>query len=564
MDPAARRALLTIPVEDLSVATPEELALYSTALEQSLQLLSPLDYAAHVSGADRYPHIIELNRWLMALTEGRLYFDGPGPEPVISGDEPWHPERGDRPVYNLAISMPPRHGKSYLVSEHLPAWFLTQYPEYSLLLASYEANFAAEWGAKARDHVVEHPEFGIEVEGGRQAARSMWTLAGHRGFMKTAGAGGPLTGSGGQLIVVDDPIKNAEQAMSALERDNHDNWWKTTLYTRRESWKDGTPGRVVLMSTRWHEDDLHGRRIPEAPVVGDQWAQLNLMAIFEPTDREPSDPLGRREGVALCEARMPGRELALTRNQMGESWFQALYQGHPSLDDGNLIRRPFNYYTIDDGTYETVDDSGAKEYFDEASSYRFATLDLAASDKKTADFTVLMVFDVTASSPRKLFVRAVERERITTENHEAMVIDWYHKWKLQALHIEKMTFGTNLLGRLVGQPGMIVTALKADTNKIVRAMPVQYEIRNGMVFFPREADWLRTFEAELTKFPNSTHDDLVDTLGYGVAVYKSLPAWIQKRVEPSTPDEVVWDHMRKLGRQNQKSRGHRYPGIGKW
>ena len=561
MDPTARRALLTIPQEDLGVATGDELALYSQALEQSLQLLSPIDYAAHVSGATRYPHIVELNRWLMALLDGRLYFDGPGPVVDVSG---FHPLRGDRPVYNLAISMPPRHGKSYLVSEHLPAWFLTQYPDYSILLASYEANFAAEWGGKARDHVVEHPEFGVEVEGGKSAARSMWSLSGHRGFMKCAGAGGPLTGSGGQLCVVDDPIKNAEQAMSALERDNHDNWWKTTLYTRREPWKDGTPGRIVLMSTRWHEDDLHVRRIPEAPVVGDQWAQLNLMAIFEPTDREPVDPIGREPGVELCAERMPHRELELTRDEMGESWFQAMFQGHPSLDDGNLIRRPFNYYTIDDGTYETVDDSGAREYFDEGTAYRFATLDLAATDKKTADFTVLMVFDVSASSPRKLFVRAIERERITTENHEAMVIDWYHKWKLQALHIEKMTFGTNLLGRLVGQPGMIVTALKADTNKIVRAMPVQYEIRNGMVFFPREADWLRTFEAELTKFPNSTHDDLVDTLGYGVAVYKSLPAWIQKRVEPSTPDEVVWDHMRKLGRQNQKSRGHRYPGIGKW
>jgi predicted phage terminase large subunit-like protein len=288
------------------------------------------------------------------------------------------------------------------------------------------------------------------------------------------------------------------------------------------------------------------------------------MAIFEPTDREPVDPIRRDPGVALCEARMPLPELKLTRDQMGESWFQAMFQGHPSLDDGNLIRRPFRYYTIKDGVYETIDETGAREYYDEASSYRFATLDLAATDKKTADFTVMMVFDVTASSPRKLFIRAIERERITTENHEQLVKDWYHRWNLQALHIENKTFGTNLLGRLIGQPGMIVTALKADTNKIVRAMPVQYEIRNGMLFFPKEAEWLRTFEAEVTKFPNSTHDDMVDCLGYGVQVFKSLPGWIQKKVEPATPDEVVWEHMRELGKKNLRKRGNTYPGIGKW
>lgn len=128
MDPAARASILAIPEEHLAVAKPEEVALYARALELHGQLLSPLDYAESVSGAKRYAHVALLNVWLMALLEGRLYFDGPGPTAVPSADGEVdeegrpilvHPVRGDRPVFNLGISMPPRHGKSFLVSEHL-------------------------------------------------------------------------------------------------------------------------------------------------------------------------------------------------------------------------------------------------------------------------------------------------------------------------------------------------------------------------------------------------------------------------------------------------------------
>ena len=162
MDATARAAILSISEEDLSVAKADEIALYARALELHLQLLTPLDHACTVSpDTKRYPHIELLNNWLMALMDGRLYWDGPGPPPVPSGETDEigrdllaHPERGDEPVYNVAISMPPRHGKSYLVSEHFPAWFLTNWPQYSCLLASYEADFAAGWGGKVRDNMV--------------------------------------------------------------------------------------------------------------------------------------------------------------------------------------------------------------------------------------------------------------------------------------------------------------------------------------------------------------------------------------------------------------------------
>jgi predicted phage terminase large subunit-like protein len=543
---------------ELAAATPEELAIYARHLELTAQLSSPLDYAETVSKADRYAHVELLNLWLLALVDGRLYFDGPGPSPAGGV----HPTRGDRPVYNVAVSMPPRHGKSYLVSEHFPAWFLTMFPQYSLLLASYEANFASEWGAKVRDHLVDHPEFGVSVVNGRAASKSLFNLEENRGFMKCAGAGGPLTGSGGQMIVVDDPIKNAEQALSAIERENLDNWWHSTLYTRREPWDDGTPGRVILMATRWHEDDLTGRRVPTKPAEGDEWALLNLQAIFEPTADWPEDPLGRAEGAALCPERFDEAELESVRKS-NVQWFQAMYQGEPSLDDGNLIHRPFNYYTLVDGMYTTINENGEQLHFPMSDCYRFATLDPAGTDKSYSDYTVMTVFDVTNEFPRRLFLHAVEQVKMDQAEHEQRVIGWYEQYNLRALHVEDKTFGKNIISRLVGRPGMIVQKLKADANKVWRALPIDYEIRSGLLWFPENADWLPAFERELTKFPKATHDDQVDALAYGVQVFKALPAYFQKNREPVTMEEIMSDHIQKLAKKKKPGR-QRLPGIGRW
>lgn len=559
MDITARDALLSIAPEHLSVATPEELQLYARALELQTDLLSPLDYACKVSKAIRYRHIEELNRWIMALIEGRLYFDGPGPAP---GPDGLHPSRGDRPVYNLAISMPPRHGKSYLVSEHLPAWFLSSYPEYSCLLASYEADFAQEWSGKVRDHISDHPEYGISVAGGKNAARKMFTLDGYRGFMKAAGAGGPLTGSGGQLIIVDDPIKNAADALSAIERDNLDNWWHSTLYTRREPWADGTPGRVILMATRWHEDDLTGRRVPTVPVIGDSWAMLNLMGIFEPDDDTPIDPLGRSVGDALCPERFPIEELRSVR-ETNVQWFEALYQGKPNLDDGNMIHRPFNYYTLTDGVYHTVSENGEESHFPVENCYRFATLDPAGTDKKYSDYTVMCVFDVTTESPRRLFLHAVERVKMDQADHEARVLEWYRRYDLRSLHVEDKTFGKNIISRLQRQPGMTIQKLKADANKVWRALPIDYEIRSGLLWFPQHAEWLQEFEREVTKFPKATHDDQVDALAYGVQTFKALPTYTKRKPVPVTMEEKMQAHIEELSRKNRPGR-RRVPGIGRW
>lgn len=557
MNLQSRRDLIELPEYALDLMTDEERQLYLRALELHNQMYSPLDYMVTVSKAERYNHVVMLNDWVMALMDGRLYFDGPGPMP----ENGVHPVRGDRPVYNLAISMPPRHGKSFLVSEHMPAWFLSNFPDYGVALASYEANFAADWGSKARDHIVDHPEFGIEVEGGKNASKAYWKLAGHRGFMRCVGAGGPLTGTGAQLIVVDDPIKNAEEALSAIERENNWNWWTSTLYTRREPWDDGTPCRLILMSTRWHEDDIHGRAIPEAPHAGGQWAQLNLPAVAK-----EDDPLGREPGEALCEDRVPLEELDLIKDQVGDLWFEAMYQGSPSLAEGNLIKRPFSYYDMELSTYILKDRDGQVRHVAEEDCYRYATLDVAGVAKAGNDYTVLAVWDVPRDTDRPtLILRAVRRIRLDTEHHEKQVLDWYEEFDLRAIHVEDKTFGTNLIGRLARHSGIVVLRLKADTNKIIRAMPVGYEVINQALWFPRKADWLADLEDELTKFPNSTHDDQVDAVAYGVQVFKTMPDFTKYKRKPKpergTIEEMV-EHRKKLQRKARQRKPHTI--LGRW
>lgn len=594
-----RREILSIPEEHLALANDHEIQLYRDCLEVELALSAPLEYMKRTSSMAReFKHIVLLNEWMLALEEGRLYFDGPGPEPVrlhesaervrpfvrqwVHGydDDGWayeedgedeygnpnrvaiyvHPTRGDRPVYNLGIDMPPRHGKSFFVSEHHPAYFLTKYPDYQLILASYEAEFAAEWGEKARDHINEYALPGIRVRGGKQAAKNRWRIEGHRGEMKTAGAGGPVTGKGGHWIIIDDPVKNAEEAMSETVRQKTHDWFISTIYTRREIWNDGTPGRVVIMATRWHEDDLAGRVVPEVPQIGDRWARLHLQAIFEPTSSYPECPLGRKPGEALCPARMPLRELHEIREQ-SELWFNALYQGDPFVSDGNLIHRPFNEATLKDGVYEMVAHDGEKHVFSESQCHRFLSVDMAGSTKKKADWSVFMVIDVTPTWPRMAIVRDVKRIKIGTEAHEEALLTYAKRWGPKYIGIEDKTFGTNLANKFIAQHGYSIRKFGADVSKEFRALPIDNAIRNGLLFFLQGGQWRAEFDKELVKFPFGHHDDMVDALAHGYNHVLEMPRPKRKERRLTREEEIEQHALR--GRQGPRGKRYHIPGVGR-
>ena len=192
--------------------------------------------------------------------------------------------------------MPPRHGKSELCSVYLPAWYLGTHPERRVILAGHEADFAASWGRRVRDVLEEHGRqlFGARVRAD-SAAANRWDLVGHAGGMVTAGVGGTITGRGADLLVIDDPHKSAEETGSVTYRERVWDWYRAVARTRLE------PGAgVVVVQTRWHEDDLAGRLLADAESEGDRWQVLSLPAVAE-----DDDPLGRSVGDPLWPERFP-------------------------------------------------------------------------------------------------------------------------------------------------------------------------------------------------------------------------------------------------------------------
>lgn len=575
---ADRLEILSIDDELLSYATPQELALYQRALEIEAKLAGILPYMhAATPAAKDWPHVKLLAEYLDALFEGRLYFDGPGPAPVPSETEfeededgelypvMVHPERGDPAVYNFAIHMPPRHGKSFLVSEHLPAYLLTKYPDLSGILASYEATFAESWGGKARDHICDlADEFGIMPEGGRQASRGSFKMKGHRGEFRCAGAGGSITGRGGHWLILDDPIANSEEARSEAIMKSHEDWWYSTFYSRRQTWPNKTPARVVAMFTRWTENDLRGRVIDKQP---EKWCILNIPAIAEPTDDEPVDPLGREKGIPLCRSVMPLAELKSLRVAT-PLWFESLYQGRPYVAEGNLIKKPFQHYSVEvqhDGkevyTLRFLD--GKVLNIHEDQTMRFGALDLAASTKTTADWTVLGSFVVTKTNPRYLLVREIERTRIQTEDHAPFLTKHAKRMKLKYVLVEKQTYGTNLINHMQRQNRVQVRPVNADKDKVTRAAgTVVPTLAMRQLFFPEigTAEWYPEFEKEILRFDNGTHDDQVDVLSYACQEFVNLPVSREKKEYAPGVEGRIQKRMDDLRRPKRRH----HPEIGAW
>ncbi|MFE6474621.1 terminase large subunit domain-containing protein [Streptomyces rochei] len=230
--------------------------------------------------------------------------------------------RGER--IRAMVTMPPRAGKSRRTSRWGPAWYLRRQPDHRFMLASYAAHLADDHGRWIRNTITEHaPTLGINLKYGSQAA-NRFDIDGHEGGMVTAGVGGPLTGRGAHVACVDDPFKGSEDAGSPTQRDRVWDWWQSVLLTRLEP-----QGSVLLVNTRWDDDDLSGRLLKEEP---DDWIVIDLPAIALTDD----DPLGRQPGEALWPERYNEDDYARIRKSVGERVWWALYQQQPRPLEGGV------------------------------------------------------------------------------------------------------------------------------------------------------------------------------------------------------------------------------------
>lgn len=463
-----------------------------------LAISSPAGFAHHVSGGRWKParHLLLISDALVDIAAGRLT--------------------------RLIVTLPPRHGKSSLISQYFPAWYLGLYPNRRILLASYEASFAASWGRRARDVLTQWGPslFGVTVSD-VTSAQDEWEVvpvegaeedaAIIRGGMVTAGVGGSITGRGAHVLIIDDPVKNQDDARSKTLQEKQLDWFLSTAYTRLESDPEGA---VIIIMTRWNEGDLVGRILAAEKEASDEekerWTIVNLPALAE-----DDDPLGRERGEALWPERFPVERLHRIRRRLGGYWFAALYQQRPQPEEGGIFKRQhFRYYQtelVDDALYLILPGENGGRYYPDKECWSFATIDLAASLKTSADWTVIAIWTVTPATD--VLLRQVIRFRLEGPDQPDQIIFAYHRWRLAVIGVEKAFWGITLI-QLLLRKGYPVIPLETDVDKIARALPAGALYQAGMVWHPVYADWLDEWEAELISFPNAAHDDQVDTAGH--------------------------------------------------
>ena len=292
-----------------------------TSKEQALArsriaLTSPGGYATYASEGEwrRARHLDYLNRSIVEVATGRLDI--------------------------LIVSMPPRYGKSELVSRYTPPWFLTVWPNKNVILTSYEADFAAEWGQKARSLYGEHTPgmtgYRLDPE---SSARTRWDIVDPNGKttgggMRTAGVMGPITGKGAHLLIIDDPVKNADEAESPVYRERAWKWFQSTAYSRLEP-----GGGLILVQTRWNVDDLAGRlsdRLTTGQFGDVTYRIINFPALAVET---PEDALGRKPDQCLWPWRYSQKRVEQKRDALSPYWWSCLYQGNPYPRGGKTFQR---------------------------------------------------------------------------------------------------------------------------------------------------------------------------------------------------------------------------------
>lgn len=227
------------------------------------------------------------------------------------------------PNSRVAINVPFQHGKSWLGSVYFPAWVLLNWPETRVALASYEEGFATNFGGKVKDCIDRFGKgLGIYLKVDTKA-KGEWVIADHGGGMVCKGRGGALTGRPADLLILDDLIKNAEEAQSPTILENIWDWYQTVAYSRL-----GPTAPIIAIGTRWGPNDLFGKLDKEAKVGGDKFRTINFPAIAE-----KDDVLGRRPGEALWPERVPLERLERTR-KLRPRWFKACWQGKPQEEEG--------------------------------------------------------------------------------------------------------------------------------------------------------------------------------------------------------------------------------------
>jgi len=392
--------------------------------------------------------------------------------------------------------MPPRHGKSEICSFWTPTWFLTNWPDKNIILASYEADFAAHWGRRVRSNVEENGgEIDIALSKDSSAA-NRWALV-QGGGMICAGVGGPITGRGADLLIIDDPVKNADEVASATMREKAHEWYKSTARTRLEP-----GGSIIIIMTRWHEDDLVGRLL-EDDEEGDypeDWDVINFPAIAE-----ENDALDREEGEPLWSERYPIKALNRLRSSVGSYFWAAMFQQRPSPYGGGMLRGEW---------FEIVGQAPAK-------ARKVRRWDLASTEERKKgnqpDWTCGPLVSVHEGI---FYIEDMRRVRATPLGVEKLV---GQSAALDGLGVmirmeqEPGSSGVNTIDHYQREIllGYNFQGFRATGPKIERVRPLAAAAEAGNVKLVRGA-WNQDFISEAESFPQGTFDDQIDAVASAI------------------------------------------------
>ncbi|PPD07142.1 MAG: hypothetical protein CTY28_10190 [Hyphomicrobium sp.] len=413
-------------------------------------------------------------------------------------------ERGE--IDRLMINMPPRHGKSELGSRRFPAWFLGRNPSSTIMSASYNLDKAEEFGGEVRDIVRSaayrnlFPQVQLKED---TRAKGFWRTE-QGGYYISAGVGTALTGRGtvGPIVLIDDPLKDRAEADSERHRENVKQWYSAVVLSR-------FPKAVIVVQTRWHEDDLTGWLLSEQAKGGDQWDILELPAISP-------------DGRALWPEFYPIDVLErLKRATIPRDW-SALYQQRPAPDEGAYFKRDwFRWY---DEKPQQLRIYGASDY---------------AVTEGDGDYTVHIVVGVDPED--NIYVLDLWRGQTTSDN-------WVQVW-LDMVRAHKPMMWVEEQGQIIKSIGPFLERrmreervycrreqVSSASDKPTRSRSIQARAAMGKVYLPSKAPWLADFTSELLVFPAGKHDDQVDAFGLiGRMIDELIPATIPKPPTNSTP-----------------------------
>lgn len=411
----------------------------------------------------------------------------------------------------LMIFVPPRHGKSELVSRRLPAYAFGKNPDSQIIATSYSDDLASRMNRDVQ-RIIDTPEYAAlfpetklnasnvrnNAQGSYLRNSDMFEVVGRRGSYRSAGVGGGITGMGFDIGIIDDPIKNGKEAASKTLRDAHWEWYTTTFYTRREK-----GARILLNMTRWHEDDLAGRLLRQSreDPQADKWEVISLPAVAE----EPLSAHDKRKvGEALWPDKYSLQDLETTKAGLGSQAWAALYQQRPRAMEGAILNS---------SKLRIVDFGNVPKLVGLCRRW-----DLAFSENDGADYVTGALMGIDEQG--KIYILHMKRLRGRWTQSKPIIVETSMQDGVDAVVLIEAN-GTQLgyYQDVRDDPKMrsrYVFPDKPQGNKEMRASVWGSRLQDGLIYVVR-GEWNSAFFDEMDVFPNGEHDDQIDAVSGGYA-----------------------------------------------